>query len=226
MGTWKIWTSPLIWKPTANVRDSTPLWSTCLGLYPRKKKSGWKNHIRMLVHTYNCTQNSATGFSPYYLMYWRQPDLLVDVILGLALCTIMEPNTSKFVQKMMECTKWAQRKAEAFQAKEAQRHKWNYDERGRAAALEVGDTVLVHVAAFKDHHKIQDRWENMEYVVESGPILMFQSMWYAPGMGKGAAGPCIGTICFPSIPTWSRAKQINLWPELEIPLPNSSAICG
>ena len=77
----------------------------------------------------------------------------------------MVPNTSKFIQKLRECTKWAHEKAEAFQAKQAQRHKCNYDKRSRAAALEVGDMVLVCVTAFKGHHKMQDRWENREYVV-------------------------------------------------------------
>ena len=45
--------------------------------------------------------------------------------------------------------RWAHEKAEAFQAKEAKRHKHSYDKKGKAAALEVGDTVLVHVTAFK-----------------------------------------------------------------------------
>ena len=78
-------------------------------------------------------------------MFGRQPCLPVDVALGLAPPTITELNTTKFVQKLREQTKWAHEKAEAFQAKEAQRHKWNYDKKSRAAALEVGDTVLVHV---------------------------------------------------------------------------------
>ena len=82
---------------------------------------------------------------------------------------ITEPNTTKFVQKLREQTKWAHEKAEAFQAKEAKRHKCNYDKKGRAAALEVGDMVLVHVTAFKGGHKMQDRWENREYVVEKWP---------------------------------------------------------
>ena len=30
--------------------------------------------------------------------------------------------------------------------------------------LGVGDTILVHVTAFKGCHKIQDQWENREYV--------------------------------------------------------------
>ena len=70
---------------------------------------------------------------------------------------------------MRECTKWAQKKAEAFQAKEAQHHKKNYDKQSKAVALEVGDMVLVCVTTFKGCHKIQDRWENMEYVVEKQP---------------------------------------------------------
>ena len=33
-------------------------------------------------------------------------------------------------------------------------------------ALRTGDMVLVHVTTFKGRHKIQNRWENREYVVE------------------------------------------------------------
>ena len=54
-------------------------------------------------------------------MFGRQPHLLVDVALGLAPHTITEPNTTKFVQKLRERNKWAHEKAEAFQAKEAER---------------------------------------------------------------------------------------------------------
>ena len=91
-----------------------------LGTLPKEKKSEWKNHIGTLVHAYNYTQNSAMGFSPYFPMFGRQPHLPINVTLGLASHTVMEPNTCKFVQKMWECTWWAQKKAEAFQAKEVQ----------------------------------------------------------------------------------------------------------
>ena len=67
-----------------------------LGTLPKEKMSEWKNHIGTLVHVYNCTQNSATGFSPYFLMFRRQPHLPIDVTFGLAPCTITESNTSKF----------------------------------------------------------------------------------------------------------------------------------
>ena len=77
MGTQKIWTIP--YHPQTNShceRFNSTLIGT-LGMSPPEKKSEWKNHIGALVHAYNCTQNSATGFSPYYLMYRRQPCLPV-----------------------------------------------------------------------------------------------------------------------------------------------------
>ena len=60
-------------------------------------------------------------------MFGRQPHLPIDVTLGLAPQAIMEPNTTRFVQKIRECIQWAHKKAEAFQAREAQHHKFNYD---------------------------------------------------------------------------------------------------
>ena len=68
----------------------------------------------------------------------------------------MAPATSKFVQKMREHVKWVHKKAKSFQVKEAQYHKLNYDRKSKVAALEVGDTVLVHITAFKGCHKIQN----------------------------------------------------------------------
>ena len=100
MGTQKIQTS--VYHPQTNSQcerfKSTLI--GMLGTLPPEKKSEWKNHIGTLVHAYNCTQNSATEFSPYYLMYGRQPHLPVDVTLGLAPHSITAPNTSNFVQKM------------------------------------------------------------------------------------------------------------------------------
>ena len=50
---------------------------------------------------------------------------------------------------MAECTKWAQKKAEAFQANEAQCHKRSMTNEAKQGPLRVGDTVVVHATAFK-----------------------------------------------------------------------------
>ena len=61
------------------------------------------------------------------------------------------------------------------------------DKCSRAMALKAGDTVLVHVTAFKGQHKIQNRWENREYVVEWWPYPTLQVYVECPRDGKSAA---------------------------------------
>ena len=102
MGVQKIRTSPYHPQTTGQCERFNSTLINMLGTLPKEKKSEWKNHVGTLVHVYNCTHNLATGFSPYYLMFGRQPHLPIDVALGLAPCTITEPNTTKFVQKLRE----------------------------------------------------------------------------------------------------------------------------
>ena len=33
------------------------------------EKKSLKNHINKLVHAYNCTKNSSTGYAPYFLLF-------------------------------------------------------------------------------------------------------------------------------------------------------------
>ena len=49
------------------------------------------------------------------------------------------------------------------------RHRVLYDLKCRGAALEEGDLVLVKQTAWKGRHKIQDRWESVEYKVVGQP---------------------------------------------------------
>uniref|UniRef100_A0A3B3IN64 non-specific serine/threonine protein kinase n=1 Tax=Oryzias latipes TaxID=8090 RepID=A0A3B3IN64_ORYLA len=54
-----------------------------LGTLENHKKTHWREHVRPLVHAYNCTKNEVTGFTPYELMFGRQPRLPVDLAFGL-----------------------------------------------------------------------------------------------------------------------------------------------
>ena len=84
---------------------------------PPECKSDWKVIIGVLVHAYICTQNSTTVFSPYFLMYGRQPLLPIDIALGLAPNLVATPTSTKYVQKIRECVRWAHRNADLFQQK-------------------------------------------------------------------------------------------------------------
>ena len=53
--------------------------------------------------------------------------------------------------------------------------------------MEVRDTVLVHVTAFKSHHKMQDRWDNRGYVVEKWPYPNLPVYVVHPSNGEGCS---------------------------------------
>ena len=44
-----------------------------LGTLKTKEKTQWRDHVKPLTHAYNCTRSDVTGFSPYELMFGRQP---------------------------------------------------------------------------------------------------------------------------------------------------------
>ena len=119
----------------------------------------------------------------------------------------MEPNTTKFMQKIREHTWWAHKKAEAFQAKEAQCHKCNYNKQGRAAALEVRDTVLVRVTNFKGCHKMQDWWENREYVVEKWPYPNVPVYVVCPRDGEGHSQTLHSNYLLPISPILEQSEM-------------------
>ena len=74
--------------------------------------------------------------------------------------------------------------------------------------------VIVCVTAFKAITKSRTDGRIGNMLWKGDPTPMYQSMWYAPGMRKGTAGPCIGTICFPSTPPLGRVRRMHPWQEL------------
>ena len=68
MGTKKLRTSPYHPQMNGQCERFNSTLIDMLGMLPPEHKSNWKGSIGVLVHAYNCTWNSVTGFSLYFLM--------------------------------------------------------------------------------------------------------------------------------------------------------------
>ena len=93
-----------------------------LGTWPRKPKSTWREQVPTLVHAYNCTRNSATGFSPYYLMFQCKPCLPIDLIFGTN-STDLKGNHIAYVKSLKKRMAWAYETANDVFKKEQERNK-------------------------------------------------------------------------------------------------------
>ena len=123
-----------------------------------------------MVHAYNCTKNTATGYSPYYLLFGREPRLPIDVEFVLKRGNQqVPPSRSNYITQLRRRLRFAHKKAKQVAGRQQARHKGLYDRKCKGAALDTGDLVLVKKTAWKGRHQIQDRWESDEYQVIGQP---------------------------------------------------------
>ena len=140
-----------------------------LGTLSPEQKRDWKAHLLTMCQAYNATQHASTGFSPYFLMFGRHPRLPMDYQMGINRNDLCNTSKSKFVSELQERLQYAYDTAEKLAQREAERSKKLYDRRSRGVELLPQDLVLVKKVAWTERHKIQDRWEEGEYVVISRP---------------------------------------------------------
>ncbi len=156
-----------------------------LGTLDPEKKSRWSQYISQLVHAYNCTQNDATGFSPYVLMFGREARLPIDLCFGISPHGGDEVKYNKYVDKMKCELKSAYQLATSAATKNNQRNKRLYDARVRNQTLEVDDRVLIRNLGITGKHKLKDRWNSLPYqVVGKFPNLPVYRV-------KPERGPCV-----------------------------------
>lgn len=136
-----------------------------LGTLQNQEKSHWRDFVRPLVHAYNCTKNDVTGFTPYELMFGRQPRLPVDLAFGLPLHGKQHTSHSEYVQNLKSRLEESYKLAMSNAAKTAHKNKTRFDRRVIASDLEPGDRVLVRNVRIRGKHKISDKWESTVHIV-------------------------------------------------------------
>ena len=105
------------------------------------------------------------GFSPHYLMFGREPKLLLDVTFGLPNPDMEAVILDRYVKQLQSRLKWSYGVAQHRNLKETARQKKYYDLNVRCAPLQVGDLVVPRQKSFRGKCKIQDRWDSSLYEV-------------------------------------------------------------
>jgi len=92
-----------------------------LGTLRDKEKTRWHEYVRPLTHAYNCTRSDVTGFSPYELMFGRQPRLPIDIAFGLPIKRNPDMSHSQYVRNLKAYLKESYQLASANAKKVADR---------------------------------------------------------------------------------------------------------
>ena len=112
------------------------------------QKANWSSHLAEIVHAYNATQSTVTGYSNEAPM--REASAKhVDV----------------YVASIQDRLRTTLREAQFQLTAEASWQKQYYDRKIGAVNLKPGDLVLVKADAWKGKRKIKDRWEEETWEV-------------------------------------------------------------
>ncbi|KAJ8003250.1 hypothetical protein DPEC_G00167470 [Dallia pectoralis] len=136
-----------------------------LGTLENQDKSHWKDFVKPLVHAYNCTRSDVTGFTPYELMFGRQPRLPVDLAFGLPVKEGQQKSHSQYVKHLKSRLEESYKIATRSAAKVAEKNKTRFDKRVTSSALDIGDRVLVRNVRIRGKHKLADKWESTVHLV-------------------------------------------------------------
>jgi transposase InsO family protein len=135
---------------------------------PEDQKARWPEKLNKLIFAYNATKHSSTGYTPYKLMFGREPVLPIDWALGDTLRE--EATKAKSYGKFAH--DWQRQMTEVYQhakhnidkRKAYNEDKWQKQK--EATELQVGDKVLVRNKREQGGPgKIRARWEQDVYIV-------------------------------------------------------------
>ena len=133
-----------------------------------KLKYKWKDSLNKLMYAYNCTKHSVTGYSPYFLLFGRNPKLPIDIILSEHQeLTNEQPNYHNFIQIWKVQMKEAFKIAEENTKKRRSSDKRQRDLKATLEPLEVGGRILVkNITERGGPGKIRSFWEQKIYRIK------------------------------------------------------------
>ena len=109
-------------------------------------------------------KNEVTRYTPYELMFWRQPRLPADIAFNL-LVNDQKKLHSQYVQDLKSHLEESYRTVTRNALKTAEQNKARFDRHVSESTLDFGDRVLVIHVKLRGKHKLADKWETDIYGV-------------------------------------------------------------
>ena len=113
----------------------------------------------------NCIKHKSTGFSPYLLLFGREPKLPKDVAFRTDKDDSKNQAYTEFVSDLHNRIKETVEVVNRYAAKVREEQKAYNDLKANAANLEPGNRVLVEMLTFDDKHKSADKWSEDVFIV-------------------------------------------------------------
>ena len=143
-----------------------------------KEKTTWPKHLAKLAFAYNVTEHSSTGFSPYFLLFGKQPRLPIDSIFEIEDDAKIRKSYQRYADD------WKKAMNQAFDIvrknKEAagKKNKVQYDRKARGNEIKTGDRVLTRNREQGGTGKLRSFWEEKVYkvveAVEGIPVFVIK----------------------------------------------------
>lgn len=132
-----------------------------------EQKRKWPEYLPELVYIYNSTIHSSTGYTPYFLMFGRDPILPIDHLLGIVDTSSASTNTynvSEYVSKHKDKLETAFENAKRNLEDNAEKRKEQFNRNTKEYLIPVGTRVLTRNRV-QGRNKIQDMWDSTPYKV-------------------------------------------------------------
>ena len=151
-----------------------------LSKYLSDNHSEWDKHLPLLMLGYRAQVHRSVGYSPFYLMFGREPRLPVDSELDVP-HVVRSKSAAEYIDDLCAGLRDAYREALKLSDVSHRRNKRRYDEKVSCHRYAVGDHVMVHRAAVKrgEYHKFRRPWLPAVVVAVKGEL------YYRVKLGDG-----------------------------------------
>ncbi|KZS03675.1 Uncharacterized protein APZ42_033546, partial [Daphnia magna] len=136
--------------------------ATMISMYISEDQKDWDAQLKHICFAYNTSRQDSTGFSPFFLLYGREPVLPIDLLVGTCpQAWVPEsqevlPYAEQLLLDLQSARHIVRRRIQHVQEKQ----KKGYDARHNNLTFQKGDLVLVYKPIRKNgrSEKLLHRW--------------------------------------------------------------------